>query len=456
MTDAASHEPSQPSGSTWPLVIAAVIGWLMLAGLAIVSRPGGAPSVTHPACAPQETFTEVRYRDFTPTAVVVTRPCGDRADRPYVVFASYIALVDGDYYSGPRPERAVLTPRDDDHFLFGSLARRLAREGIASVRYDPIGIRSRPREGHGFQGATVAEEDLLRIGRADFSGLLAAVVSRADEVLGRTSRAPIVFVGHSGGAFTVGDYLERARAEIRRQAEVFRTYGFVGVSGWVSRPTDLTEQSKWRYWVRKLQVCLRDSPPRECRDRLKAHPQYVDALWDSHVRARVEALFDQDIGAAELTRQFDRELSELPRRVEASKRRNEGVAFLNRTYRINQQVLKDLHFGPPSALPLSCNTLAAALIFGEQDFVLDPQLQTEAWTQACGRASDITVLPGLGHTLGLDSYYGPPSPQALETVVRAIATVAGGLASGPLTQPSSSTSPPASPSSSPPSTGTRR
>lgn len=157
-----------------------------------------------------------------------------------------------------------------------------------------------------------------------------------------------------------------------------------------------------------------------------------------------------------MTRQFDRELFELPRRVEASRRRNECVTFLNRTYRINQHVLKDLHFGPPSALPLSCNTLAAALIFGEEDFVLDPQHQTEAWTQACCRASDITVLPGLGHTLGLDSYYGPPSPQALEAVVRAIATVAGGLASGPLTQPSSNTPPPTSPNSSPPSTGKHR
>ena len=429
----------------------------MVAGVAIVSSSGGSPSVTDPACAPRETIVQVHYEDFGPTTLVITRPCGDAPDKPYVVFASYLGLSDGDYFTGPEPARAVLTPRDSHHFLFAWLARALARQGIASVRYDPIAVRSRPRDGRAFVGARIVEEDLLRVQRADFSGLLEQVVSRADELLGRSARTPVVFVGHSGGAFTVGDYLEKAHERATQTAQAARPFGFVGLSPAVSDATGILE-TNWRYWVRKTSSCLTLSSRDACLSQLKSVSLYPVVFHDPSLRGRIELIFSQSPDSTTLVNRLDSELSRRARDKERAERAHkDGLALLEGRYAFQQSLFHAMAFRAPSAGPLSCHTQAAALVLGLEDMLLDASQEARAWTQACGRAEDVTLLAHLGHSLGPDPYVGPPSLQALELVARSIESVATRLTGSPLThRPSSNTSPPASPNSSPPSTGTHR
>jgi len=423
-----------------------------VAGVLIVWGTGHPLQDSPPACETRESVLETRYRDYGPTAVVVSHPCSDAPDRPFVVFTSYIALVDGDYYTGQDPSRALLTPRTSQYFLFRWLARALAKHGVASVRYDPIAIRSRQPGEEGFSRATVVEEDLLRVQRSDFSGLLSQVISQASKELGRTADAPVVLVSHSGGSFTVADYLD-----IEAARGLSRAYGFVGVSGWVDTPARITEQTKWRYWSTKLESCLGTSDAKYCLRQWQVIPQYGESFIDQEVRSRIEALFSLGLTKSDLLKQVDAELSALSERVTQARLAGmDGQSLLNGVYRINRRVLHDLHFGPANAKPISCRASASALIYGEEDFVLDPRSQVQAWTGACGQHTDVTVLPKLGHALGQDPYFGPPDPAAVEIVKSAILSVASQLASTQRRPHSSIAAQPPSPSSPPPPTGVRR
>lgn len=429
---------------------------ILVAGVATLAGTDGARQLATPACQPVETVDEARYLDFSPTALVITRPCGDTPERPYVVFASYLAPVDGDYYLGREAERAVLTRRDSHHFLFAWLARALARQGIASVRYDPIAIRPRPRDGRAFVGARVVEEDLLRVQRADFSGLLDQVVSRADELLGRSTRTPVVFVGHSGGAFTVGDYLERAHERATQTAQAARPFGFVGLSPAVSDATGILE-TNWRYWVRKTSSCLTHSSRDACLSQLQSVSLYPVVFHDASLRGRIELIFSQSPDSTTLVNRLDSELSRHARdRERAERAHKDGLALLEGRYAFQQSLFHAMAFREPSARPLSCHTQAATLVLGLEDMLLDASQEAKAWTQACGRAEDVTLLAHLGHSLGTDPYVGPPSREALELVAKSIASVAARLTGSPLSHPSSNTSPPTSPNNSPPSTGKHR
>lgn len=418
-------------------------------------RPGALKSVLTPACQPTETVTEVQFQDFGPTSVVITHPCGDNSTKPRVVFASYLSLVDADYYTGRDPVQALLTPRDSHHFLFGWLARELARQGYTSVRYDPIAIRSTKRAaGPAFVRSSVAQEDLLRVRRAHFSGLLAQVVSGADKVLGGDAATPIVFVGHSGGAFTVGDFLETARGST--SAEAGREYGFVGIAAAVSDATGI-RHTHWRYWVKRAETCLPRFPKATCMDRITSDPMYRGVVGDAEVRRRVEEAFLQTEDRLVVVEKLDRELRQFALALERARSEGrEGVSVLNGEYRFQTALWHELAFRSPSSRPLSCLSTAAALVYGKDDYLLDTSVETQAWTQACGREGDITIIPQLGHSLGPDPYYGPPDRAALDVVVQAITAVSARLAQTPLTRPSSNTPAPPSPSSSPPSTGTRR
>lgn len=427
-------------------VLAAIAGGLILLG--IRSPLQDSP----PACEMRESVLEVRYRDFGPTVVVVSHPCNDAAQRPFVVFTSYIALVDGDYFTGPDPSRALLTPRTSPYFLFRWLAQALARHGVASVRYDPIAIRSRQPGEEGFSRTRVVEEDLLRVRRSDFSGLLSEVIAQASTALGRTADAPIVLVSHSGGAFTVADHLDQQAAR-----GLPRAYGFVGVSGWVDTPARITEQTKWRYWSNRLERCLGASDAQYCLKQWQAIAQYEESFVDEEIRSRLETLFSLGLTKSDLLERVDAELSALSERVTQARRtRMDGHSVLNGVHKINSRVLHDLHFGPANAKPISCRAKASALIYGEEDFVLDPRSQLQAWTDACGRPAEVTVLPGLGHALGQDPYFGPPDPSAVEIVKSAILGVASQLAAAHARPSSSTADPPTSPSSPPPSAGMRR
>lgn len=439
------------SGS--PLALS-LCGLAMVAGAAILLGADGPRRPAAPACQAEEVAAEVRYRDFGPSALIITRPCHDAPQQPYVVLASYISLVDADYYTGKEAARAILTARDSHYFMYGWLARALARQGIASVRYDPIAVRSRQKDGKGFAGAIVVEEDLLRVRRPDFSGLLEMVLSRTDEMLGRSSTAPVILVGHSGGAFTIGDFLEKARSQ--GGAGRSRPFGFVGIAPAVSDATGI-QQTHWRYWVKQASACLTHSQAKPCLDRLAAELLFPRVFADPALRSRVETIFLASPDKATLLEALDRELRDAATRLERMERDNlSGMSVVEGRYRIQQALVHELAFRVPSAAALSCRTQASALVYGGEDLILDPQFETAAWTRACGRASDITVLPGLGHSLGLDAYYGPPSPQALEIVVGAIASVTRSLDKGPFTAPDASTPAPASPSSPPRPNGTLR
>jgi len=80
----------------------------MVAGAALVLRADAPrrPPVT--ACQPEEGGAEVRYRDFGRTALIITRPCQDAPHQPYVVLASYISLVDADYYTRKESAQAIV------------------------------------------------------------------------------------------------------------------------------------------------------------------------------------------------------------------------------------------------------------------------------------------------------------------------------------------------------------
>jgi alpha-beta hydrolase superfamily lysophospholipase len=411
------------------LVLISLCGLVMVGGAAILL---GADAPRRPAvvaCQSEELVEEVRYRDFGPTALVITRPCNDAPHQPYVVLASYISLVDADYYTGKESARAILTARDSHHFMYGWLARALARQGIASVRYDPIAVRSRQKDGKGFAGAIVVEEDLLRVRRTDFSGLLELVLSRTDEVLGRSSSAPVILVGHSGGAFTIGDFLERARSV--EGAGRSRPYGFVGIAPAVSDATGI-QQTHWRYWVRKATACLSQFPAPSCLASLRADAFYDEVFRDATLKRRISDIFLHSQDNIGLTRQLDQALARYAmERERAERAQTEGVALIQGRYRVQQRLFHELAFRTPSARPLSCHSQAAALVFGDADYILDPQAEKQAWAQACGRPSDVTVLPGVGHSLGPDPYYGPPTPEALGMVAKAIASVAAQLAAAP-------------------------
>lgn len=415
------------SGSTLAL---SLCGLAMVAGAAILLGADGPRRPAVHACQAEEVAAEVRYRDFGPTALIITRPCHDGPHQPYVVLASYISLVDADYYTGKEPAQAILTPRDSHHFMYGWLARALARQGIASVRYDPIAVRSRQKDGKGFAGAIVVEEDLLRVRRPDFSGLLEMVLSRTDEVLGRSSSAPVILVGHSGGAFTIGDFLEKAR--FQKGAGRSRPFGFVGIAPAVSDATGI-QQTHWRYWMRRASACLTHSQAKPCLDRLAAEPLFPRVFADPALRSRVETIFLASPDKVTLLERLDHELRNAATRHERLERENSsGISVVHGRYRIQQALFHELAFRVPSAGALSCRTQASALVYGKEDLILDPQFETAAWTEACGRPSDITVLPGVGHSLGSDPYFGPPTPEALGMVTKAIASVAAQLTAAPV------------------------
>ena len=440
------------------LLVASLLGLALTAATAIVWVAHAPRQGWLPDCQPVETVHEVRHEDFAPSVLVVTRPCGESVGRPYVVFANYIGPVDADYYMGKEPARSLLTPRDSHHFAFAWLARALARQGIATVRYDPIAIRSRKREGAAFIGATVVEEDLIRVRRADFSGLLAKVVAQADDLLERPDNAPVVFVGHSGGAFTVGDFLENQAQRRGAQAQAPRPFGFVGISPAVSDATGALQQ-RWRFWVRKTSVCLGRSHKAACLEELRANAFFPIVFHDPASRREVEEIFSSAPSAADVVSLLDEALSRRALEWESLEyHRKDGISLLNGRYAIQQSLYHSLAFRAPSSVPLSCHTRAAVLVYGSEDYVLESAAETAAWTRACGRPGDVVVLPDLGHALGEDTVYGPPSLQALEIVVRSVLSVVDRMANvtDPLTPASSGTSPPASPSSSPPWTGRRR
>jgi hypothetical protein len=438
------------------VLVASLCGLALTAAMAILAIAVLPSQGSGPDCRPVETFDEVRYKDFGPTSLVVTRPCADSAGTPYVVFANYMGAIDADYYTGKETAKSLLTPRDSHHFAFAWLAQALARAGIASVRYDPIAIRSRKREGNGFSGATVVEEDLLRVQRADFSGLLAQVVTRADALLGRPESTPVVFVGHSGGAFTVGDYLENQTRLKREQARQPRPYGFVGIAPAVSDATGAL-QARWRFWVRKASACLVRSTRTDCLEELRAHAFYSTVFHDPASRREIEEIFSSAPSEADLVVRLDDVLSRRARKWESDEyHRKDGIALLDGRYRFQQSLYHSMAFRSPSSVPLSCHTQAATLIFGGEDYLLEPAAEAQAWSQACGQPSDIIVLPERGHTLGQDPFFGPPSVDALEVVARSIRAVVDRLGRVPVTPGASNTSPPTSPNSSPPSTGTHR
>lgn len=134
------------SGSAFAL---SLCGLAMVAGAALVLRADAPrrPPVT--TSQPEEGGAEVRYRDFGRTALIITRPCQDAPHQPFVVLASYISLVDADYYTRKESAQAILMRRDSHRFMYGWLARALARQGIASVRCDPIAVRSHQKDGKG-------------------------------------------------------------------------------------------------------------------------------------------------------------------------------------------------------------------------------------------------------------------------------------------------------------------
>jgi hypothetical protein len=398
-------------------------------GVWVISR--ATQSQTRNNCDPTTAIEQVSYRDFQPSRLTVTRPCNDTPDSPYVVFVSYLGLTDGDYYTGRDPEKALLTPRDSPHFLHRYLATNLAQHGVASVRYDPLGVRSRPREDGAFSGATVSQDDLMRLERSDFAGLLESVISRADPTLGRSRSAPVILVGHSGAAFTVGDYLNALEPDHAASASR-RRFGFVGLSPALSDATGI-QQTHRHYWTRLLRNCLRDSPAPTCRERVQSDPFFSRMLRDPALQQRIDSLLSQPLPPDERLQRLDAELLRFASALEDRERSTtSGVAVIGQHHRIRQQVFHTLMFRTPSAGPISCKVSAAALFFGDQDFVLDAEHEASAWTSTCGRRDDIAILPGRGHLLGADPYQGPPDLQALEAVTRGVVAVAARLAaSGP-------------------------
>ncbi len=365
---------------------------------------------------------KVQYRDFLPTAVQIISPCAEQSRLPYVVFASYLSLVDKDYYSGARPESAALEDRQGDIFLFGSLARELTSRGFSVVKYDALAVHADSRDERTQPGEIVNQDELLRITRNDFSGLLHSVVQAADLVLDHQERRPIIFVVHSGGAFTVGDYLEKYHAMSRENRKI----GFVGISPAVSSETG-TKRSHRDYWVRSLEQCLKRSNHADCAARLKEDPLY-ERLFNDKRRRKIDEIFAISTGEGDLVAALNEYLTGVANEIDLfNLKSSEEFGYINGKYKIRATLINELMFREPSANAISCRATSARLIFGSNDLSLSWKAEAEAWQSACGSRQQVIMIDGVGHSLGVDRYFGPIHPMAKSIVIDSILKVADDL-----------------------------
>lgn len=362
---------------------------------------------------------EVQYRDFLPTSVQILYPCGEKSRLPYVVFANYLSLVDKDYYSGSRPEDADVEDRQGDIFLFGSLARELTARGFAVVKYDALAVHAAPELEQSKSVAIVNQDELLRISRDDFSGLLLSVVQAADLFLTGDEERPIIFVVHSGGAFTVGDYLKKYPPPGRSRRKI----GFVGISPAVSSETG-TRQSHRDYWIHSLKRCLGRDSRSACILELKADPLY-EKLFSEGRRRRMDEIFATPQEDIHLLTDMNAYLTEVSREVDSfNSKSTADFAFINGKYKIRAALMDSLMFRESSAKPISCSVSSARLIFGGNDLSLSGDVEAEAWKSACGSQQQIIYVDGVGHSLGMDRYFGPIHPMAKSIVINSVLKVA--------------------------------
>jgi len=255
---------------------------------------------------------KVQYGNFFPTSVHVIYPCAGKSRMPYVVFPSYLSLVDKDYYSGAKPESAAEEDRQGDIFLFGSLARELTSKGFVVVKYDALAVHAASEMRQAQSGDIVNQDELMRITRDDFSGLLHSVVQAADRFLDNDEKQSIIFVVHSGGAFTVGDYLEKYILPTQSNRKI----GFVGISPAVSAETG-TKRSHRDYWIRSLERCLQRGSRSDCVAQLKADPLYEKIFGDER-RRRMDEIFSTSSGQAHLLDMLNEYLSGVAGEVDLS------------------------------------------------------------------------------------------------------------------------------------------
>lgn len=383
---------------------------------------GGVP------CATTTDRLTARYDGYGSTAVHLVRAEAVAMQQPIVVLTSYLSLVDMDYDSRGPEHSAREGPEAEDEgaFVYRALAQRLACRGYSVVKYDAITLH-RPA-GDGPDGGTPPVPDaqeLLRLERRDFSGLLGAVLAAVDERLGE--QRPVILVGHSGGAFTVGDFLARQSHSPRTGPQ--RPMGFVGISAAVSNDPG-TPQTHSQHWVRSLRRCLQTQRTAACVSELTLDPHYTLLIKDD-VRAQVAGLSTTHEGEDFLKRAetlldgFARDT------LRTQKQRRPGTSHLNDRYEIRSDLFDSLQFRTPSAIPISCLALSSRLLYGDRDFIVWHEVEARAWMQACGRASDIQVMTGIGHALGQDKYFGPMAPRGLTAVTDAVDEVAQDLAPPP-------------------------
>ncbi|MGC4078804.1 MAG: hypothetical protein QM702_17535 [Rubrivivax sp.] len=366
---------------------------------------------------------EVSYRDFSPTQVEIVQPCPPRDDRlPYVLFVSYVALVDKDYYSGENPDDAVTADRQSDIFLFAALARELNAKGFTAIKYDAIAVHAASATGGNGRTDIVSQDELLRVEREDFSGLLHSVIQAADLALGTGGERPVIFVAHSGGAFTVADYFAR----FSQGRDGGRKLGFVGISPSVSADTG-TKPSYRDYWIRSLQQCLQHNEKSVCWAQWNGDKQFV-RMFNEGRRQRIAEIFAGSTEETQLIGGLNAYLTTVAAEIDAeNKASSEGVGYLNNKYQMRNELFNSMFFRQPSATPISCRSNASRLIYGSGDFAMSGEVEREAWESACGKPEQLVLLDGVGHCLGQDRYFGPIRQEAKAVVVDSILKVADEL-----------------------------
>lgn len=382
-----------------------------------------AANIGAPACAEIKSL-EVRYKDFRPTQVEILLPCSEKARLPYVILTSYFALVDKDYFSGANPEDAAQTDRRSELFMFGTLARELASKGFAVVKYDPIAIHPPAGSSNAHAESVIDQDELLRVTREDFSGLLDAVVRGADQAVGSDRRRPIIFVAHSGGAFTVGDYLERLASD--KASASGRKIGFVGISPSVSSDTGAARSYR-DYWLRTLKSCLEFRQRSACLEEFKADALFTQ-LFNELRRKKIVDIFGATGSGDDLLDELRKYLDTVVVEVDSSNRASsQGYAYLNGKYKVRADVVNSLIFRRPSAVPISCTATSARLVFGSNDLIISSEVEKEAWVSACGKPPQVLLVSGVGHSLGEDRYVGPIRADAKALVLTSVLRVADEL-----------------------------
>jgi len=391
--------------------------------LAALSGAAGAAWAQHgTTCSLTTDPISARYDTFGSTAVHILRAESSDIRRPLVVLTSYLALTDMDYDTrGPAPP-AGPQAEEEGTFIYRALARRLACRGFTVVKYDPITLHRHTDDISANDTALEPDAgELMRLQRADFSGLLTAVLAAVDAHLGR--QQAVIMVGHSGGAFTVGDFLaQQARASA---AGPHRPIGFVGIAAAVSNDPGMP-QTHSQHWVRSLRRCLQTQPAAACVSTLAADLHYP-MLISASVREQIAALSTTHEGDDFLQRAesvldgFARDTLNIQRR------RLPGQSQLNGRYEVRSELMDSLQFRTPSAIPVSCLAQSSRLLYGDRDFVVWHEVESQAWEQACGSTRDIRVMAGLGHSLGQDKYFGPIDPTALTALADAVEDVARDL-----------------------------